>query len=120
MRAELKGLDTPDSPDGSLSSFRPEDGERFALYVEASVGPAGEKGEELFGFTVCSPAWLAGETLPKGFAFQRHRLVVERWDADLVERAIADLCRRTAGEDWAEIAQKLSRYGAWEFEDHRA
>jgi hypothetical protein len=119
MRAELKDLDTPDSPDASLASFSPEDGERFRLQVTASIGVAGEDGADLFDFTVCSPSWLAGEELYKGFAFQRHTLLVERWDADLVERAIGDLCRRTEGESWEEIAQKLSRYGYWEFEDYR-
>jgi hypothetical protein len=119
MRAELKALDTPDSPDGSLSSFHPEDGEQFALLVSASVGPAGEDGGELFGFTVCSPTWVAAEELPKGFAFQRHTLLVERWNPEVVERAIADLCRRTEGETWTEVAQMLSRFGHWEFEDYR-
>jgi hypothetical protein len=119
VRAELKDLDTADSPDGDLASFSPEDGEHFALTVTASIGPAGERGAELFDFRVCSPSWLAAGKLQKGFAFQRHTLLVERWDAELVERAIADLCLRTEGESWDEVAMKLSRYGHWEFEDYR-
>lgn len=115
MRAELKGLD---ADGGDLRAFRP-DAERFALAVTASIGPAGDEGTEQFLFTVCSPSWLAGQELPKGFAFQRHTLVVERWNLDLVERAIADLCRRAEGETWTEIATKLSRFGSWEFEDYR-
>ena len=87
--------------------------------MTASVGPAGEEGAESFAFTVCSPRWLAEQQLPKGFAFQRYTLLIERWDADLVERAIEDLCRRTEGDTWREVATKLSRFGHWEFEDYR-
>lgn len=74
---------------------------------------------ERFQFTVCSPGWLAEQSLPKGFAFLRHTLVVERWDAGLVERAISDLCRRTEGETWDEVAVQRSRFGWWEFEDYQ-
>jgi hypothetical protein len=120
MRAELRSLHSADSEDGSVGSFRPDDSEHFSLQVTALVGPAGQEGEEGFDFTVCSPTWLARGELPKGFAFQRHTLLVTRWDAGLVERAISDLCMRTEGEDWTEVAQKLSRFGRWEFEDYRA
>jgi hypothetical protein len=112
-------LDTADADGGDLRAFRPEDAERFTLGVTASIGPAGEEGAEQFQFTVCSPSWLVGQELPKGFAFQRDTLLVERWDPDLVERAIGDLCRRTEGETWTEVATKLSRFGYWEFEDYR-
>jgi hypothetical protein len=116
MRAELKSLDW----DGhALPDFRPEDAGRFRVTVAASIGPAGQDGAELFQFTVCSPQWLAEESLPKGFAFQRHTLLVDRWNPDLVERAIHDLCLRTEGDDWSEIAASLSRFGLWEFEDYR-
>jgi hypothetical protein len=89
------------------------------LGVTASIGPAGAAGFELFQFTVCSPGWLAAEQLPKGFAFQRHTLLLEQWDPDVVEPAIGDLCRRTTGEGWGEVESKLSRFGLWEFEDYR-
>lgn len=118
MRAELKSLDAVDAPGGVLTAFHPDDGEHFGLAVAATIGPANETGGELFQFSVCSPSWLADEDRPKGFAFQR-TLVVDRWNPDLVERAIADLCRRTEGDTWEQVARKLSRYGQWEFEDYR-
>ncbi len=98
----------------------PDDPEHFAAEVTAYIGPAGGRGAELFEFHVCTPRWLAEQaSMPKGFAFLRHHLLVGRWDAGLVERAIRDLCLRTEGEDWQEVATKLSRYGYWEFEDYR-
>jgi hypothetical protein len=119
MQAELKALDAADAPGSDVRAFHPEDPACFALAVTASIGPVGEDGAELFQFTVCSASWLARQALPKGFAFQRHTLLLDRWDPDLAERAITDLCRHTHGDTWQEIAEKLSRYGHWEFEDYR-
>lgn len=119
MRAELKALDTSDSPNGELWTFMPEDDEHFMLGVTASIGPAGERGQELFQFTVCSPSWLAAEPMDKGYAFLRHTLVVERWNPELVEQAIGGLCQRVEGDDWHQIAVWLARFGCWEFEDYR-
>lgn len=110
MRAELAHLvfEAPDDP------------EHFAAEVTPYIGPAEGRGADLFEFQVCTPRWLVEQaSMPKGFAFLRHHLLVERWDAGLVERAIRDLCLRTEGEDWQEVATKLSRCGYWEFEDYR-
>jgi hypothetical protein len=118
VRAELRSLDSTEAQDG-LASFRPDDPEAFLLSVAAQVGPGEGHGEELFYFNVCTAQWLAENPPPKGFHFLHSYLLVGRWDYDVVEHAISDLCRRSEGEDWHEIAVKLSRYGAWEFADYR-
>lgn len=120
MIAKLKGLDSADTPDGSLASFRPEDPEEFRLGVTASIGPADGDGAELFQFEVCSPTAMRSETGEKGYAFVRHVLLVERWDAELVESAIRDLCQRVSGDTWSQVAERLARHGYWEFEDYQA
>lgn len=117
VRAELKSLDSADAPEG-LADFKPDDPDKFGISVAAVVGPSGGTGGELFYFA-CSARWLIANPPEKGFAYMRGHLLVTRWDAALVHRAISDLCRRTEGRDWNEIATKLSRYGAWEFEDYR-
>lgn len=119
MRAELRSLHAPDAASGDVGAFDPDDTEDFALLVQALIGPAGDRGEEMFDFTVCTASWLGGHDLPKGFEFPRGTLLVRRWDPELVTRAISDLCLRTEGADWLEVAQKLSRFGKWEFEDYR-
>lgn len=110
MRAELVALLTEEPP-GAVD---------FGVNVTALLRPAGGEGEESFQLTVCIPGRVAENVaMPKGFAFLRHHLVVERWDDDLVQRAIQDLCLRNEGSDWPEVATKLSRYAYWEFEDYR-
>jgi hypothetical protein len=116
VRAALKGLDS----DGrDLRDVAIDDAECFGLNLTASIGPADDDGAELFQLTACTARWLAEQDLPKGFAFQRHTLLLQRWDPDLVARAVADLCRHTEGATWNEVATKLSRFAYWEFEDYR-
>ena len=117
MRAELRSLDSADAPEG-LEGFRPSDPQSFALAIGATVGPEGGEGGDLFYFTVCTPEWLRENGSQKGFAFLHGHVLVDRWDYQLVERAIRDLCFRTEGAGWDEIATKLSRYGDWEFEEY--
>lgn len=117
VQAELKSLDSADIP-GRWEDWHPDDAERFALHVTAGIGPAGADGCEWFSFWICTPGWVAAsEELPKGFAFGRY-LLVSAWEPDVIDRAIRDLCRRTRGETWSEVAAKLSRFARWEFEDY--
>jgi hypothetical protein len=115
VRAELRGFYSSDIAD--LETYRPDDGENFAIVITAFAGPAGGGGEEMFFFTVCTAAWLRDHPPPKGFEFLRGTILLTRWDYNTVERALSDLCLRTQGEDWPAIALRLSRYGRWEHED---
>ena len=118
MHASLRSLDSPALAPESLESYRPPLLDDFGILLLALIGPQDDVGEEAFFVTVCSAKWLArvtGEENGKGFEFVR---VVDRWDLDLFRRAIGDLCSHTSGESWSEVANKLSRYLAWEFEDY--
>jgi hypothetical protein len=121
VRAELRGsLYNPDSPEEDLKNFRPADGKFFGFEVAAFVGPADEAlGEDLFHLYVCTARWLEEHPPPKGFEFLRHHLLLTKWDYNVLVRAISDLCRHAEGQDWNEIATKLSRFGRWEYEDYR-
>jgi hypothetical protein len=119
VRGKLKGLDTAAIPSGDIHDFRPADPTNFSIPVTASVGPANSEGAELFQLTIRSPGYVEPETAGKGFAFERGTLILDSWDPGLAERAISDMCRRTEGYFWHEVAQKLTRYLVWEFEDYR-
>jgi hypothetical protein len=95
----------------------PPDPEHFALLVQAFVGPQGAPGEEAFDFEVCTPSWLAGE-LDDRSLFPRHRLLLRRYDYRLLELAIRSLIQGTSGSSWQQVAERLARYGHWEFEDY--
>lgn len=42
--------------------------------------------------------------------------MLDHYDYETLRRAIADLCQRSTGPTWSEVATQLSRYGAWESE----
>src|SRR5438477_4337297 len=100
MRAELRGLYTPDLPDPDLANYRPEDGEYFSLTVAAFIGPdEPPHGEELFTFRVRTATWLADHPPPKGFEFLRSTILLTSWNYETLHRAISDVCRHTSGAD---------------------
>lgn len=113
--AELKALT---STEFEIASEYPEDPACFDVRVDAAIGMVGSEGGDLFAFSVCTPAWLQREALAGRVVWGHHRLVVGEWNVDHVRSAIAQLCRRTSGESWQQIAQKLSAFGAWEFDDY--
>lgn len=115
MRAEIRHLLTPDiDPD----SYVPDDPERFAFLVQMLAGPLGEPGEESFQFTVCTPGWLHEQVQRDGPVNGRHHVIVDAFDWQALQTYFHRLVGGCWGADWSEVAQKLSRYGFWEFEDY--
>ncbi|MGD0701507.1 MAG: immunity 8 family protein [Trebonia sp.] len=115
MQAEIRYLRTPDI---NPATFTPDDPERFAFLVQMIAGPAGEKGEESFDFEVCTPGWLHERARREGPVNGRHHLIIDTFNWPALQSYFQQLVTRCPGQDWHEIAAKLSRYGHWEFEDH--
>jgi hypothetical protein len=121
MRAVLRSLDSPDLGSETLETYQPPIADNFSVLLGAVVGPEGAPGDEVFYVTVCTPKSLADSVLAapnKGYEFMRDRLVVDHWDGALIRRVISDLCSRTEGSTWSEVATKLSQFMAWEFEGY--
>jgi len=117
MKAELKKLH---SPDVNLNTFAPTPPDCFTFFLQAMIGPEGDPAEEAFNFQVCTPKWLIkNRDFEESVIFGTHMLLVFEYDFLAIEKSIRTLCNRSAGQNWQEIAQKLSRFGAWEFEDYR-
>jgi hypothetical protein len=117
MRAELKGLH---SPDVDLTSFAPVDPLSFRFLLQAMIGTEGTDGAESFDFDVCTPGWLISQHSQgnyPGAIFGRHMLIVFSYDLNAIKGATAHYCRRCIANDWEALAEKLARIGHWEFED---
>ena len=116
MKPEVRRLISPDLYD--LENGAPEDIGHFCLLIQAIVGPSDGPGEESFDFLVCTPSWIAS-VVQAGFLFGRHYLIVERYDYKFINNAISSLCANISGSCWRDVAERLARYGKWEFEDYR-
>jgi hypothetical protein len=116
MQPDLKDLTTAD--DEPLDEIIFVEGEDFELSLLASIGPQGDGGADLFYLTALSPSKV--ESLTKdGPRLFRHYLVMKSFNATTVREVIESLCHRTNAANWHEVAGKLARYMAWEFEDYQ-
>jgi len=118
MRGAIRSIVTTEHD--VLQQVSVDDVTNMSQWIRVLAGPAGEQGEESFDLNVCTPQWLQGQVARTGPIVGRHLLIVDRWDIELVERAVSDLVAGVEADDWDSIAGKLSRIGRWEFEDYRA
>lgn len=118
MFAELKGLMTQSLE--SLEDFHPSDHEFFEVKVEACIGTKDIEGGDIFVITVVTPKYLDQKYSHQDAPFLLHTLLVKEWNPGLIRERIRKMVTSVSGKDWPELAQKLSRYGYWEFEDSRS
>ena len=85
--------------------------------LQASIGPKGAEGEELFEFQVVTPSFLAKEGLPR---WGRGLLIVEQFSWETVDRALERLLARAQRNTWAEVAVVLNHELHWEFDNYQS
>ena len=116
MKAELKRLHSPDIDD--LEHYKPERPDQFGFLLQAMVGPEGKDGEESFDIEVCTPKWLEETYGVDDVVIGRHYLIVREYSYERLVCSIKDFLQQCSGENWDEVAVKVSRLGMWEFEDY--
>ena len=117
IKLEVKWLHSPDLLDPEENI--PENPEQFRILVQAMIGVEDEEGEDSFDFLVCTPSWLANALQKESYIWGRHYLFVPKYDYELILNTIKQLCDTIEASDWETAAQKLARYGHWEFEDYQ-
>lgn len=116
MISEVKGIMSTDIFD--LDNYRPDDSENFSFFITVTVGIKGGAGGDNFDIDVCSPKWLLHNRYDD-FVLGKGKLIVHKCDMQQILSKIRTLFGGCVGNDWNEIAIKLSRIGRWEFEDYR-
>jgi hypothetical protein len=114
MKAILKKISNDDY---ELDKYWPEDEKVFSLRLLLRIGSEDSVGADNFDLFICTPEWLCKHRwLPE---LMRHTLLVRKYDLGEIKKTITDYIDQCEGEDWMEIAQKLSRVFAWEYEDYQ-
>ncbi|WP_313917129.1 immunity 8 family protein [Tahibacter sp.] len=119
MKAELKWLE---SPDVDLNTFEPERPDCFGFLLQAGIGPAGSNAADTFDLQVCTPAWLVDRHRNDGappFLFGTNLMIVFAYDLGVIRGALQHHCEGVTGANWDELAARLSRIAAWEFDGYR-
>ncbi len=118
MRAELKYLHSPDVSD--LANYSPTELDNFSILIQAIIGPQENEGGESFDFVFCTLKYVESLMEKDPFLFGRGYIIVKKYEYNLIKKIIQDLCNRTFGNDWNTIANKINRFGYWEFEDYQS
>lgn len=113
--AELKSLSG--TLGESLDELQPVRG-NFCHTLRAAIGILGEEGADAFEFDVCSPEYLESETASYPILSGEKLIITQRFDANHVEEFVRKRLHFATGKDWDEIAEKISKWARWEFEDY--
>ncbi|WP_445493977.1 immunity 8 family protein [Photorhabdus sp. SF281] len=115
MKAELKSIS---SDDYDLDSYFPDNEEEFLLRVILRIGEKDSEGADNFDLFICTPDWLLKHHWTPELI--RHMLLVRKYDLVDITKTITDYIDKCECKDWEEIAEKLSRVFAWEYEDYQS
>jgi hypothetical protein len=119
IQANIKSIEITDAPALDPAKFLPEDPEAFHCVFGLTIGPANGDGGEQFYLTICSPKWLAKAADKDGFVWGRHHLIVPEYNLKNITEIITKFVERCSGETWKEVAARVGRLAAWEFEDYQ-
>jgi hypothetical protein len=101
-----------------LKSFCPERKDHFGAWVSVQIGPDIEEKTFIYQMLVCTPNWIENEYRSLNAVWGRHMLIVFQYDPNHIQSEIEKYVAQCTGKSFWEIAQKIARVGAWEFEDY--
>lgn len=116
MKAVIKSIDLNDAI--GFDQYWPDDEQCFGIWLTVQVGPDDQEGGHLFQILVCTPDWIKCKYCPQRAVWGRHMLIVFEYEKDLIVREISNYVDGCSGKGFWDVAQKISRIGAWEFEDY--
>lgn len=117
MKAEVKSITSPDIDD--FKNYFPENEISFAFLVQIVIGIKGQNGGDMFNIEVCTPTWLLENYNSYDIIFCRHKLIVFEYSIEAILKRITEYCESFEGNEWDEIANKISTIALWEFEDYK-
>jgi hypothetical protein len=112
---QLKAQDCSDHD--PIEAWRPTDAADVDYWLCLHIGPADERGAELFYVNVLSEA--AARRLPPDQLARRKKIIVPDYSWPAVMSAVDDILRGVQGATWGELARKLAERFDWEFDNYQ-
>lgn len=100
-----------------LETFSPKIKDHFGFSIRLVFEGDTGLGEDCFDVVVCSPKWISQQLNKVGILNARHHLVMSEFDYPKLISYVREFTLTCRGEEWSDVAKKLSRLGKWEFED---
>lgn len=115
MKAILKSI-WVDSADFDFDSYKPNELNKFSLWLQLKIGFDSVDESDNFQLHVCTPDWIK-ENIPN-HQWGRHMLIIQLYNRECIKAEIEHLINLCSCSSWSETSQKLSRFFAWEYEDY--
>ncbi|OIQ19239.1 MAG: hypothetical protein BM556_08110 [Bacteriovorax sp. MedPE-SWde] len=100
-------------------NFCPEDIYNFNFLLRVMIGPKGEQGEESFDVEVYTTKWIEDNLDDNDVMIGRHKIIMKEYNYKILNDKVIKLFESKSGDNWKEIAEQLSKYAYWEFEDYK-
>ena len=107
------------SADVDIERYVPDRPDDDGVWVRVIAGPANGPGEESFDVLVCTPLWLRRVVAEQGPQDGRYHLILEPMNLSLAAEHLRSRFEAEEAPDWLALAERLARFGHWEFEDCR-
>ncbi len=113
----LKSYDCSDIEE-PLEDYKPAQADNFGFPLCLQIGPDNEHGQDIFYVFICTPKWLQ-QNIEERFYDLRHHLLVKDYNFEALISYLEEQVLKCTGETWRDVAAKISRWAAWEFEDYQ-
>ncbi len=75
---------------------------------------------ETFDIEVYTPRWLLSKYEKDEVFFPKHSLIVFDYNFERIYQKLKQLIESCCGDSWEEIAEKIGKFAACEFEDYQS
>lgn len=115
MKPKLKAQDCLDHD--PIEKWQPADPTNVDYQLCLHIGPDGEPGADLFYVNVLSEA--AARETPAALLARRKHIIIYPYSWSAVVCAVDSILQQIDGGDWDEVARKLAKKFAWEFDNYQ-
>jgi hypothetical protein len=109
---ELKSIISPDLEYGKF----PEDIEDCSVFIQLTIGPKENAGEEIFSFTAVTTKYISNNFKS---SWGRGYLILKEFSWQEIEQRIDKFLNLCWADDWNGVINKLKNELHWEFENYK-
>ena len=109
---ELKSIVSPDLKYGQF----PDDVENCSVFIELTIGPKDNEGEEVFSFTAVTSKYILNNFTN---SWGRGYLIIKKFSWQEIELTINKLLAHCWADDWIGVTNKLKNELHWEFDNYK-
>jgi len=96
-----------------IDKWIPNDVSRVSIFIDVYLGPDIKPSGEYFTINV-----VTNKMFECGVTVNKYQCVLDQYDWDSVKKWVGEVTAKCDGNNWAEMADKLSHFMLWEFQSY--